>query len=59
MMDSKREALGAILRDTDRRLQLARTKVGDARVGPMSVRYAIRQTQDALEAAAAQAGRIE
>ncbi len=58
-MDSKRDTLMAILRDTDRRLQLARTKVADPAVSPMSVRYGISQVTDALEAAAAQAKRLE
>ncbi len=59
MSDSKRDTLGAILRDTDRRLQLARTKCADPKVSPMSVRYSISQVQDALTAATYQATRIE
>ncbi len=58
-MNEKRETLEAILRDTDRRLQLARTKVADPRVSPMSVRYGISEVQDALTAATHQAKRIE
>ncbi len=59
MSDSKRDTLGAILRDTDRRLQLARTKCADPRVSPMSVRYGISEVQDALTSATHQAKRIE
>ena len=58
-MEIKRATLVSIIRDTDRRLQLAACNAVNPQCCPKSVVFSLVQVQDALTAATNQARRLK